>query len=171
MILAVFEFCLVTSIAIYLGIWRAGIHRRQAQAWERLVEQLQANGFAPDLNDRFCAEEHISSQEKRGRRIQDAHGLWSMYEDARLMLDMANYAVANSATIDRELVAELRRDAMQIRVCVMIELSRHAYSEINESTCGNIARATAVYADMVSRMADLMQANSGALAAGFVPTA
>jgi len=59
---------------------------------------------------------------------------------------------------------------MQIRVCVMIELSRHACTEINESTCGNIARASAVYADMVSRMADLLQTNSGALVAGFVPT-
>jgi hypothetical protein len=171
MILAFFEFCLVISIAIYLGIWRAGVHRRRAQAWERLVEQLQANGFAPNLNDRVFAIEHIVSQEERERRIQDAHGLWSMYEDARVMLDMANYAAANSATIDREVLADLRRDAMQIRVCVMIELSRNAYSEINESTCGNIGRASAVYAEMVSRMADLMQPNSGALFAGFVPTA
>jgi hypothetical protein len=171
MTLALLEFCLVISIALYLGIWRAGIHRRQTMAWERLVEQLQANGFAPDLHVRVFDEEHITTQDERERRIQDAHGLWSMYENARVMLDMANYAAVSSATIDRELLAELRRDAMQIRVCVMIELSRHAYTEVSESTCGNIARASAVYADMVSRMADLMQANSGALVAGFAPTA
>jgi hypothetical protein len=169
MILAALEFCLVISIAFYLGFWRAGVQRRQAQAWERLVEQLQANGFDPDLGDRVFAEDHAVTPQERERRVQDAHGLWSMYENARVMLDMANYAAANSATIDRELLADLRRDAMQIRVCVMIELSRHASAELNESTCGNIARASAVYADMVSRMAELLQANSGALVAGFVP--
>jgi hypothetical protein len=171
MILALLEFCLVISIAIYLGIWRVGVKRRQAQAWERLVEQLQANGFAPNLNERAFAEEHAITPEIRERRIQDAHGLWSIYENARVMLDMAHYAAVNSPTIDRELLAELRRDAMQIRVCVMIELSRHAYTEASESTCANIARASAVYADMVSRMADLMPADSGALAAALVPTA
>jgi hypothetical protein len=169
MILPLLEFCLVIAIAIYLGIWRVGIQRRQTQAWERLVEQLQANGFAPDPKDRVFAEEDTATTELRGRRIQNAHGLWSMYEDARVMLDMANYAAANNAAIDRELLAELRRNAMQIRVCVMIELSRHACTEVSESTCGNIARAAAVYADMVSRMADLMPADYGQLAAALVP--
>ena len=93
-----------------------------------------------------------------------------MYENARVMLDMANYAAANSATIDSELLAELRRDAMQIRVCVMIELSRNACAQLSESTNENIARATAIHAGMVSRMADLLQANSGALVSGFAPT-
>ncbi len=94
-----------------------------------------------------------------------------MYENARVMLEMADYAAANCATVDRELLADLRRDAMQIRVCVMVELSKHACVQVNENTSANIAQAAAIYADMVSRMADLMQANSGALAAGFAPTA
>lgn len=171
MILALFEFCLVISIALYLGFWRAGVRRRQTQAWDRLVEQLQVNGIAPDLNCRIFAEERIATPEERRRRTRDSHGLWPMYENARVMLEMADYAAANCATVDRELLADLRRDAMQIRVCVMVELSKHACVQVNENTSANIAQAAAIYADMVSRMADLMQANSGALAAGFAPTA
>jgi hypothetical protein len=168
--LALLEVCLVISIALYLGFWRIGIRRRQSQAWGRLVEQLQVNGIAPELNDRILTEENLVSPEERRQRIQDAHGLWSMYEDARVMLDMANFAAANSSIVDSELLADLRRDAMQIRVCVMIELSRRACAQVNESTYGNIARATAIYSDMVSKMADLLQANSGALIAGLAPT-
>jgi hypothetical protein len=168
--LALLEFCLVISIALYLGFWRTGVRRRQTQAWERLVDQLQANGIAPDLNGRIFAEENIATPEERSQRIQDAHGLWSMYENARVMMDMANFAAASSASIDRELLADLHRDAMQIRVCVMVELSRHACIQVNESTCGNIARATEIYAQMVSRMAELLPENSGALAPRFAPT-
>ena len=168
--LTLLEVCLVISIALYLGFWRIGVRRRQAQAWDRLVGQLQVNGIAPELNDRILAEENLASPEERRQRIQDAHGLWSMYEDARVMLDMANYAAANDSIVDSELLADLRRDAMQIRVCVMIELSRRACTQVNENTYGNIARATAIYSDMVSKMADLLQANSGALVAGLAPT-
>jgi len=167
--LGLLEFCLVISIALYLGFWRIALRRRQSQAWERLVEQLQVNRIAPKLNDRFT-EENLATPEERFQRIQDAQGLWSMYENARVMTHMANYAAANSATIDRELLAGLHRDAMQIRVCVMVELSRHACVQVNEITCGNIARATDIYAQMVSRMAELLQANSGTLAPQFAPT-
>jgi hypothetical protein len=170
MILGLLEFCLVISIALYLGYWRVDVRRRQTQAWDRLVEQLQPNRIASEPNCRMCVEYSNVTPEERWHRIHDAQGLWSMYENARVMLDMANYAAANSATIDSELLAELRRDAMQIRVCVMIELSRNACAQLSEGTNRNIARATAIHAGMVSRMADLLQANSGALVAGFAPT-
>ena len=58
-----------------------------------------------------------------------------MYEHAGVMLDMADYAARNSDSVDRELLAAFRNDAMQIRVCVLTALARYACSQINENTC------------------------------------
>ena len=47
-------------------------------------------------------------------------GLWVMYQNARTMLEMADFAAKNSDTVDRLLIETLRSDAMQIRVCVLM---------------------------------------------------
>lgn len=70
---------------------------------------------------------------------------------------MAEYAARNSSTVDKESLAALRKDAMEIRVCVLIALSKYACSEVNESTCGNVSRAAMLYADMAARMTNLMR--------------
>ena len=72
--------------------------------------------------------------------------------------------------VDRELLAAFRNDAMQIRVCVLTALARYACSQINENTCVSVSRATAIYADMVSRTAELLRMNGGALAPNFAGT-
>jgi hypothetical protein len=46
--------------------------------------------------------------------VRGAYGLWAMSENAGVMMEMANYAAHGSDAIDRELLATLRADAMQI---------------------------------------------------------
>jgi hypothetical protein len=169
MIVTWLEIGLWLSLATYLIIWRIDVRRRQAQAWERLVEQLQPQEVALGLQFQFSLGEETVTPEERLQRVRGAHSLWSMYENARIMLDMATYAVANSADVDSELLEALRRDAMQIRVCVMAELSRHNYSQIREGIGGNLARATVAYSDMVNRMTDLLEENRGMLVPGAIP--
>jgi len=52
-------------------------------------------------------------------------GLWVMYQNARTMMEMADYAAKNSDTVDRLLLETLRSDAMQIRVCVLMALAQY----------------------------------------------
>lgn len=167
MVFTLLEVGIAAILTIYLCISQLRIRRRQAQAWELLVKYLEASGISSEFCSSFDPGEHKTISEVRKRRIQGAHELWAMYEGARVMLDMVNFAVLNNADVDEALLTELRRDAMQIRVCVLTELSKQTCSQLSVSTCENVARASAVYANMVSRMADLLQANSGVL----VPTA
>jgi hypothetical protein len=109
----------------------------------------------------------FATPEERWRSINGAQGLWAMYENAGVMLDMANYAATNSTETDPELIAALRRDAFQIRVHVVVALSKYACNRVNESTDAVVSRAVAYYADMVKRTAELAQANGRALAPGF----
>lgn len=163
MFLTLIEIFFLGSLVIYLVKWEVGVRRRKAQAWERLLEQLQPTWVSAELCGPSVVENMEVALEERWRRIQDAHGLWAMYENARVMLDMANYAAANGSTVDLELIESLRRDAMQIRVCVLVELSRRAYDQTHSTASRNVARATEIYADMVNRMAEGLQIDRGML--------
>ena len=163
MLLTLSEIILLASLVIYLVTWEVGVRRRKAQAWERLVEQLQPNWISAELCSQSVTNHMEVALEERWRSIQDAHGLWAMYENARIMLEMANQAAAKGSAVDQDVIDGLRSDAMQIRVCVLVELSRCAYTQANDAASRNVARAAEVYADMVGRMAELLQTNSGVL--------
>jgi hypothetical protein len=162
-------------VASHLTYLRFNIRRRQALAWEMLASNLspkmQRNLPGQELGQQSNrTEEWNATPEEQWRSINGAHGLWAMYEDARVMLDMANYAARNSDTVDKELLASLRSDAVQIRISVLLALSKYACSQVNESTCANVARAAATYAAMMDHMAQLLQANNGALVTGLAST-
>jgi hypothetical protein len=168
MILNLFEIGVFATVAIYLVCWQVGVRRRRRVAWETLVAHLQPKqadaefGHHANLNIDLFA-----TPEERWRTINGAQGLWAMFENAGVMLDMANYAAANNTEADPELIKALRRDACQIRVCVTVALSKYACNQLNEATCATVSRATAYYVDMVKRTGELAQANGRALAPGF----
>lgn len=85
--------------------------------------------------------------------------LWSMYMNAGVMLEIADFVDQNCTGVDKELLAALRDDAMQIRTCALMELTKYACSQVSEHTIGNAARAATHYADMLSRTAQLMEGN------------
>jgi len=108
--------------------------------------------------------------EEKWQLVRGAQGLWTMYENASVMLEMADYAARNSDTVDRELLATLRRDAMQIRICVLSALAKYAFSQVNESICANVSNAASMYTEMAARTAELLQVNGGNMVPNLVPT-
>ncbi|HUV69801.1 MAG TPA: hypothetical protein VMW15_09090 [Terracidiphilus sp.] len=175
MLLTLLEFIVLVAFAVYVEWWRAGERRRQAQVWDRLAAQLQPNWYGERLSDQLEGQfswkpDQDSTPEQRWLKVQGTHGLWSMYENARVMLDMAEYAARNSDTVDKEMLMALRKDAMEIRVCVLISLSKLACDKVNESTCANVSRAASLYADMAARMTELMRRQGGVVAPSFAGT-
>jgi hypothetical protein len=167
MILKLLEICVIGSFAVYFGSWIITVRRRRARAWDMLVAQLRpTRTYVPrELSHESSWDDDKNAKLKEmWRRVQGATGLWEMYVNAGVMLDMADYATRNSDSVDCELLAALHRDAIQIRVCVLTTLAKHACSQVNESTCVKVSRATEYYADMLARMAELIRVNSGALA-------
>jgi hypothetical protein len=91
-----------------------------------------------------------------------------MYQNARVMLEMADYAARNSEGVDRLLLETLRSDAMQIRLCVLMALAQYAFSEASEGVRVNAFRAASMYIAMAARMTQLLQDHAAIVVPDFV---
>ena len=160
------EFTIATSAAVYLGYRVASIRQRRKIAWELLTTHLQPKGPGSELLREFCPDDAQANTWKRWKSVQSA-GLWSMYKNAGVMLEIADFAAENCRGVDRELIAALRNDAMQIRSCALIELTKYACGQVSERAIENAASAATYYADMLSRTAQLLEGNRVELALGF----
>jgi hypothetical protein len=169
MILPLLQIAAIAIVAIYLGRWRAGVLRRNAQSWDSLVARLRADWSARDLSEHFLWKEGLDANpDETWTRLQGAHGLWAMYQNARVMLEMADYAERHCESIDRELVEALRSDAMQIRVCVLMALAKYAFSQASEGVRVNAFRAATLYTGMAARMTRLLQENAAVVVPDFI---
>lgn len=171
MVLAMLQVLAVAVIAICFHSVRASLRRRNAQSWESIVSRLRTDSSTRRLGDRSIWNGDLNlAPEEKWQLMRGAHGLWAMYENAGVMLEMADYAARNSDTVDRELLATLRSDAMQIRVCVLSALTKYAFSQVNEGISVNLSRAANMYTEMAERTTELLQGNVGSMVPNLVPT-
>jgi hypothetical protein len=91
-----------------------------------------------------------------------------MYQNSRVMLEMADYATRHCESVSRELVETLRSDAMQIRVCVLMALAQYACTQASEGVRVNAFRAASMYTGMAARMTQLLQENAAIVVPDFV---
>ncbi len=111
--------------------------------------------------------ESSTTPEVAWQRMEGPKGLCVMFQNARVMMEMADYAARNSESVDRELLETLRSDAMQIRVYVAFALGQYAFRQLNESICVNAYRAASMYVEMEDRMTELLQGHAGGLVPDF----
>ena len=163
------EFSALAAVALYLGRWRNGIRKRNAQSWESLLARLRPDWSARELSDHFLWKEGLdASPEDAWQRMKGPNGLWVMYQNARVMMEMAEYASRNSDNVDRVLLETLRSDAMQIRVCVLMALGQYAFSQASEGVRVNAFRAASMYTGMAARMTQLLQEHAAVIVPDFV---
>lgn len=169
MIFPLLQLGAVVLVALYLGRWRLSVRRRNSQTWDSLLARLRSDWSARELSDQFLWKEGLNaSPEDTWTRLEGPHGLWVMYQNAKVMLEMADYATRNCDSVDRVLVETLRSDAMQIRVCVLMALTQYAFSHASEGVRVNAFRAASMYTGMAARMTQLLQANAAVLVPDFV---
>jgi hypothetical protein len=165
----VLQIAAMAIVAIYLIRWRTGLRRRTAQSWESLIARLRPEWSARELSDQFLWKEGLSSTpEDTWTRMHGPHGLWGMFQNVKVMLEMADYASRNSDNVDHLLLETLRSDAMQIRVCVMMALAQYAFSQASEGVRVNAFRAASMYTGMSARMTQLLQENAAVMVPDFV---
>jgi hypothetical protein len=166
MILTLLQIAAVLGLGFYFFRWRKSLRRRNAQSWDSLLARLRPDWSARELSDHFLWKEGLSATpEDAWQRMEGPKGLWVMYQNAQVMLAMADYAARNSDSVDRLLLETLRSDAMQIRVCVLMALAQYGFSKASEGVRINAFRAATMYTGMAARMTQLLQEN----AAGIVP--
>ena len=169
MIFPLLQIGAVVLVAFYLGRWRLNVRRRNTRTWESMLTRLRPDWSARELSDQFLWKEGLSSSpEDTWTRMEGPHGLWVMYQNAKVMLEMADYATRNCENVDRVLVETLRSDAMQIRVCVLMALAQYAFSHASEGVRVNAFRAASMYTGMAARMTQLLQENAAVLVPDFV---
>ena len=144
------------------------MQRRNSQTWETLLASLRPEWSARELSEQFLWKEGLSATpEDAWQRMDGPRGLWVMYQNARVMLEMADYAAKHCEGVDRLLIETLRSDAMQIRVCVLTALAQYAFTHAGEGVRVNAYRAAAMYTGMAARMTQLLQELRSRSGSGF----
>jgi hypothetical protein len=169
MILQVLEITAVVAIAVYFVRWRQGVKARNAQTWETLLGKLRPEWSARELSDHFLWQEGLSATpEDAWKRMEGPKGLWVMYQNARVMQEMADFAAKRCDGVDRLLVETLHSDAMQIRLCVVMALAQYAFKHASEGVRVNAYRAASMYTGMAARTTQLLQAYAATQVPEFV---
>ena len=169
MILPLLQIAAIAAVAIYLGRWQRGNRRRNSQSWDSLLARLRPDWSAREVSLHFLWEEKMSATpEDAWQRMEGPKGLWVMYQNARVMLEMADFATRNSEKVDRVLIEALRSDAMQIRVCVLMALAQYGFSQASEGVRVNAFRAATMYTAMAARMTRLLQEHAPVIIPDFV---
>ena len=169
MILSLLQVAAVAGVALYLVRLRIALRRRNVQTWDSLLSRLRPDWSARDLSEHFLWKEGLSTTpEDAWQRLEGPKGLWAMYQNARVMLEMADYAARNSDGVDRLLVETLRSDAMQIRLLVVMALAQYGFSRTSEGVRVNAFRAAQMYTGMAARMTQLLQDHAAFVVPDFV---
>ena len=169
MILTGLQIAAVLGIALYLLHWRKQVRLRNQQTWATLLARLRPDWSARELSDQFLWKEGLSATpEDAWLRMEGPRGLWVMYQNARVMLEMADYAAKHCEGVDRLLIETLHSDAMQIRVSVLVALAQYAFTQAGEGVRVNAYRAAAMYTGMAARMTQLLQSHAATMVPDFV---
>jgi hypothetical protein len=169
MILPLLQLVAFAAVAIYFGHRRAGLRRRNNQSWDSLISRLRVDWSARDLSDHFLWKEGIdATPEDAWQRMEGPNGLWAMYQNSRVMLEMADFAARNNPDVDKLMLETLRSDAMQIRVCVLMCLAQYGFTQGSEGVRINAYRAAALYTGMAARMTELLQSHAAGVLPDFV---
>lgn len=151
MFLLLIQIAAITAVGFYLFRWHRDNRRRNVQSWDSLLARLRPDWSARELSDHFLWKEEISATpEDAWQRMDGPKGLWVMYQNARVMLEMADFAAKRSEHVDPLLLATLRSDAMHIRICVLMALGQYALSQASEGVRVNSFRAAAMYTAMAA---------------------
>ncbi|MGD0893048.1 MAG: hypothetical protein ABR923_16115 [Terracidiphilus sp.] len=169
MILPLIQIAAIAAVAIYLVVWRMGARRRNGKSWDSLLARLRPDWSASELSDHFLWKEGINATpEDAWHRMHGPRGLWVMYQNAQVMLEMADFAAKNSESVDRVLLETLRSDAMHIRVCVLMALAQYGFTQASEGVRVNAFRAASMYTGMAARMTQLLQEHAAVIVPDFV---
>jgi hypothetical protein len=167
--LSVLQIAAVVAIAFYFVRWQRSVRRRKSQTWDTLLAKLRPEWSARELSDHFLWQEGLSATpEDAWQRMEGPKGLWVMYQNSKVMLEMADFAAKNYEGVDRLLVETLHSDAMQIRVCVLMALAQYAFTHASEGVRVNAFRAAAMYTGMAARMTQLLQEYAATMVPDFV---
>jgi hypothetical protein len=164
MILPIISIAVTAVPAAYAVYWRRAQAKRRGADWNSILARFRSNsefGFS-DLTERYLYSPAIqASSEDIWPRINGASGLWAMFTNAGVLMELADYASAHGGEVIPELlIEELRSDALQLRIAVITALVRYGVSRSGVSASVNAHRAACAYGMMLAHITTLFQEHS-----------
>ena len=165
MVLPLLQVLITALLVAYAGFWRRQQTKRRAKNWNDIISQLRDNDWGiEEITERYLYKSEIRATPKDvWQRIDGCKGLWAMYKNAPVLVQLADYAAEHGEGVDEELLEGLRSDAFQIRLCVMLALAQHMLSASSAGASVNAHRATATYSAMLFRLTAFIQEYSTSL--------
>ncbi|HEX3941911.1 MAG TPA: hypothetical protein VHX11_10560 [Acidobacteriaceae bacterium] len=149
----------------YAGLWRWHQGKRRKRDWNNIVSRLLDHDWGiEEITEAYLYKSEIrATTADIWNRITGCRGLWAMYKNAPVLVDLADYASEHGNGADSEMLEQLRSDAFQIRLYVMMALAQHAISGSSAGASVNAHRAASAYSGMLARLTAYMQEHSGLL--------
>ena len=165
MTFSLFQILLAVALIAFVGLWRRQQAKRKHRSWDQIVAALRANDWGlDDVSERYLYRGGIKATTSDiWGRIDGARGLWAMYTNAPLLVQLADYAAEHGTDPDEALLEGLHSDAFQIRLCVLMALAKYAMSRSTVGASVNAHRATTLYSEMLARLTTLFQESAGQL--------
>lgn len=138
--------------------------KRRAKSWDEIISQLRGNDWGiEEITERFLYKSEVQVTAKDvWHRINGCKGLWAMYKNCPVLVELADYAAEHGEGVDQVLLEGLRSDAFQIRLCVMLALAQHMLSS-SVGASVNAHRAVSTYSAMLVKLTAFIQEYSSPL--------
>jgi hypothetical protein len=159
MILPLIQVILTALLIAYAAFWRHQQMKRRGKTWNGIVSQLRCNDWGiEEISERFLYKSEVLVTPKDvWERIQGCKGLWAMYKNSPVLVQLADYAAEHGEDVDMEMLEGLRSDAFQIRLCVLLALGQYVLSASSVGASVNAHRAVATYSAMLVRLTTFIQ--------------
>ncbi len=164
----IFTFLQVLGIAMlitYTAAWCRQQMERRKRSWNQIVARLYNHDWGiEEIAEGYLYKGGIrATTEDIWPRIAGCRGLWAMYKNAPVLVDLADYAAKHGEGIDKALLDGLRSDAFHIRLFVIRALVQHAFSASSVGASVNAHHAATAYSTMLARLTGFMQEHSARL--------
>lgn len=159
MILPLLQVILTALLVGYAAFWRRQQMKRRARTWNGIISQLCGNDWGiEEITERFLYKSEVQVTPKDvWQRIQGCKGLWAMYKNSPVLVQLADYAAEHGEGVDQEMLEGLRSDAFQIRLCVLLALGQYVFSASSIGASVNAHRAVSTYSAMLVRLTAFIQ--------------
>jgi len=164
--LPLIQVLLTALLLAYAGYWRKRQSKRRSESWDEIVLRLRPNDWGyEEVTQRYLYSDQVNATpEDVWERISGAKGLWAMYCNAPVLVQLADYAAEHGGgAVPEELLESIRTDAFQIRMCVLMALAQHVFSRSVVAPRISAHRATLAYTALLARMTAVFQDYSALL--------
>jgi hypothetical protein len=165
MFLPLLQVLLAAVLIAYAAFWRRQQTKRRSRTWSAIISQLQGNDWGiEEITERFLYKSEIqATPQDIWQRIQGCKGLWAMYKNCPVLVQLADYAAEHGENVDIELLQNLRSDAFQIRLYVLRALGQYLFSAASVGAAVDAHRAVTAYSEMLVRLTSFIQEYSTSL--------